>query len=141
MIQTDTKKEEEKGEDEERWERRRSPLVVQSSVLPSGPNFLGHLEAGRILYVSCLVVVRGHLQQPLVLYLNNLREEEEEEEEMVGIGDHEEERVYLSHVLLRSEDQLVVDDPSWLLLKQTAVGMNVDGLLVFNCPVTTLGEP
>ena len=39
---------------------------------------------------------------------------------------------YLSHKLLGSEDEFMVDEPSGLLFKQTAVRMDHDRLLVFD---------
>lgn len=39
--------------------------------------------------------------------------------------------LHLSHELFGGEDQLVVDHPARLLLKQGAVGMDINCLLVF----------
>ena len=39
---------------------------------------------------------------------------------------------YLSHELLCGEDEFVVDEPSWPVLEQTAVGMGVNRLLVLH---------
>ena len=52
-------------------------------------------------------------------------------------------RTNLSHVLLAGEDELVVDHPPRLLLKQAAVGVDEHRLLVFDCLVrpSRLGQP
>ena len=47
----------------------------------------------------------------------------------------------LSHELLGSEDQLVVDEPTGLLLEQGAVGVDVDCLLVLHRLVAPLAKP
>ena len=47
---------------------------------------------------------------------------------------------YLSHVLLSCEHQLMIYDPSGVLLKQTAVGVDVDHLLVLGSAVAILGQ-
>lgn len=47
----------------------------------------------------------------------------------------------LSHELLGGEDQLVVDEPTGLLLKQGAVGVGVDRLLVLHRLVAAFAEP
>lgn len=50
------------------------------------------------------------------------------------------EQADLSHELLGGEDQLVVDEPAWLLLEQRAVGMDVDRLLVLHCLVAAFTQ-
>lgn len=50
------------------------------------------------------------------------------------------EQTDLSHELLGGEDQLMVDKPAGLLLKQRAVGVDVDCLLVLHCLVATLAQ-
>lgn len=50
-------------------------------------------------------------------------------------------RTHLSHELLGGEDQLVVDEPAGLLLKQGAVGVDVDRLLVLHRLVAAFTEP
>lgn len=47
----------------------------------------------------------------------------------------------LSHELLGGEDQLVVDEPARLLLKQGAVGVDVDRLLVLHRLVAPFAQP
>lgn len=47
---------------------------------------------------------------------------------------------HLSHELFGGEDQLMVDKPTGLFLKQGAVGVHVDCLLMFHCLITTLTE-
>lgn len=47
----------------------------------------------------------------------------------------------LSHELFSGEDQLMVDEPAWLLLKQGAVGMDVNRLLVLDSFVTPFAQP
>ena len=44
----------------------------------------------------------------------------------------------LSHELLGGEDQLVIDEPARLLLKQGAVRMDVNSLLVLYCLIAPL---
>ena len=61
------------------------------------------------------VVVRSHLQQPLVLDFN-----------------------HLAHELLGGKDQLMIDQAPWLLFKEAAVGMDVYHLLVLDSPVSSL---
>lgn len=50
-------------------------------------------------------------------------------------------RADLSHELLGGEDQLVVDEPAGLLLKQRAVGVGVDRLLVLHRLVAAFAKP
>lgn len=48
---------------------------------------------------------------------------------------------HLSHVLLCCEHQFVVDQPFWKLLEETAVGMDVDRLLMLDSLIEpSLGE-
>lgn len=47
---------------------------------------------------------------------------------------------YLSHELFSGEDQLVIDEPAWLLFKQGAVGMDKHRLLMLDRLVTAAGE-
>ena len=61
------------------------------------------------------VVVRSHLQQPLVLNFD-----------------------HLAHKLLGGKDQLVIDQAPRLLFKEAAVGMDVYHLLVLDSPVSSL---
>ncbi|RNA26377.1 hypothetical protein BpHYR1_000946, partial [Brachionus plicatilis] len=60
--------------------------------------------------VRSFSVMGRHLNQPVVFNLN-----------------------YLSHVLLRCENKLIVDNPSGQRFKQTRIWMNVNSLLVFGC--------
>lgn len=46
----------------------------------------------------------------------------------------------LSHELLGGEDQLVVDEPAGLLLKQRAVGVHVNSLLVLHSLVASFAQ-
>lgn len=47
----------------------------------------------------------------------------------------------LSHELLGGHDQLVVDEPSRLLLKQRTAGVDVDRLLMLHRPVSSFAQP
>lgn len=50
------------------------------------------------------------------------------------------EQADLSHELLGGEDQLVVDEPAGLLLEQTAVGVDVNRLLVLHGLVAAFAQ-
>ena len=47
----------------------------------------------------------------------------------------------LSHELLSGEDQLMVDEPAWLFLKQGTVGVDIDSLLMLHRLIATLTQP
>ena len=47
----------------------------------------------------------------------------------------------LSHELLSGEDQFMVDEPTWLFLKQGAVGVNIDRLLMFYGLIAAFAQP
>lgn len=44
----------------------------------------------------------------------------------------------LTHVLLRRHHELVIDDPVWLSLEQSAAWMDVNWLVLDQCPVALL---
>lgn len=48
---------------------------------------------------------------------------------------------HLSHELFGSQDEFVVEQPAWLLLKEGGVGMNEDRLLLFYCAVAAPSQP